>query len=94
LARNTKAMKEKNGLKLVDLGEGKYEVDIKPSTTTDLAAFYGIKRDTMREQIKHMSGEIGRRVGNYFSARQVRMIINELGLPGKLVFETDVIREG
>jgi hypothetical protein len=76
-----------------ELGSGKYEVDIKPCRVMDLASFYGISRDTMRGQIKHLKSEIGERCGQYFTIEQVRKIIHELGIPRKIIFDTDEIRE-
>jgi hypothetical protein len=76
-----------------ELDGGKYEVDIKPCRIIDLANFYGMNRDTMREHIRHMKNEVGERCGQFFTIAQVRKIIGELGIPRKVVFDTDLIKE-
>ena len=83
----------KKRLTITKLENGKSEVEIKPCTVGELAEFYQIDRTTMRTQIKHLTREIGKRSGYYYTIEQVRKIIEELGIPRKIIFESDQIRE-
>lgn len=58
-------------------------VDIRPYTISELATIYGIKPRTMRMWIARHHESIGEKVGRYFTALQVKIIFEKLGLPGK-----------
>jgi transcription initiation factor TFIIIB Brf1 subunit/transcription initiation factor TFIIB len=78
---------------ITELGSGKFETEIKPCTMTELAKFYHMDRRTLNRQLKHMKTEIGKRHGYYFTIEQVRKILDELGIPRKIEFESTEIRE-
>lgn len=47
----------------------------------ELARFYQISDPTLRAWIKGFEEKLGKRVGRYYSAKQVEIIFEELGLP-------------
>ncbi len=56
-------------------------IDIKPYTLKELAAIYGLHRETMRNWLRPFKDEIGKRNGYYFQIHQVRIIFQKLMLP-------------
>ena len=59
-------------------------VEIRPYLPVEIARLYGIDRKTFRRWLKPYEEAIGERKGNYFTALQVRVIFEKLGLPGKI----------
>jgi hypothetical protein len=59
-------------------------VEIKPYYPTELARMYGIDRKTFRRWLKPHAEAIGEKKGHYFTALQVRIIFEKLGIPGKV----------
>ena len=53
-----------------------------PMTLSRLASLYGVSRPTMRKWIKPLLNKLGKIVGQLYNLRQVRLIINHLGVPG------------
>ncbi|MCA0429038.1 MAG: DUF4248 domain-containing protein [Bacteroidetes bacterium] len=56
-------------------------IEIKPYMLNELARFYQISDPTLRAWIKGFEEKLGKRVGRYYSAKQVEIIFEELGLP-------------
>ena len=55
---------------------------IKPCTLTELAAIYGIGVRTMKKWITSHQQAIGEKHGRLYTALQVKIIFEKLGLPG------------
>lgn len=47
----------------------------------ELAGHYGISQKTLRKWLVRLKPELGVRIGNYYSAKQVRIIMRHLGKP-------------
>jgi hypothetical protein len=61
---------------------GQLRVVIKNYRLGELADMYGVSDRVMRRRIKALEPLIGERDGWYYSARQVKIIFRELGVPG------------
>jgi len=55
---------------------------IKPSTLTELAAIYGVGVRTMKKWIILHQEAVGQKQGRIYTALQVKIIFEKLGLPG------------
>lgn len=58
-------------------------VEIKPYSLTELSALYGVSNRTMKNWITPHSGFVGNKIGRLYTALQVKIIFEKLGLPGK-----------
>ena len=58
------------------------QIAIKPCTLTELAAIYGIGVRTMKKWITPHQPAIGEKHGRIYTALQVKIIFEKLGLPG------------
>jgi hypothetical protein len=58
-------------------------VAIKPYSLSELAELYGVTNRTMRNWLTSHKDQIGERIGWLYNARQVKLIFEILGLPGK-----------
>ena len=58
------------------------EMAVKAYTTKELAAMYGISPKTLRTWLTPHKELIGLKMGRYFTALQVRLIFERLGIPG------------
>jgi transposase-like protein len=54
---------------------------IKPMNIKQLAALYGVHRSTMTRWLIPFRDKIGKRTGNLFTPKQVRIIFDCLGEP-------------
>ena len=61
----------------------KESIDIKPYTITELANIYGVKTRTMRNWIAPHQEIIGQKIGRIYTALQIKIIFEKLGLPAK-----------
>ena len=57
------------------------EVMIKPYTVKELAEIYGVSTKTLRTWMLPHREAIGERVSRYFTALQIQVIFDRLGLP-------------
>jgi hypothetical protein len=57
----------------------KDEITSAPRNTKELANHYGITPKTFRSWLKKANLDLGTRLGNYFSPRQVRIIVAHMG---------------
>ena len=57
------------------------EFPIKAYSPKQLCAFYNCDRKTLRKWLRNLEKEIGPRIGNYFTPRQVRVLVELLGEP-------------
>jgi len=62
-------------------------IEVKPYSTKDLAAFYGVHYRTMQRWILPFVQEIGPKNGRYYTVAQVQKIIDKLGRPYRLKVE-------
>jgi transposase len=58
--------------------------EIRPYSTKDLAAIYGVCVKTMNRWIKPFAETIGTKNGRFYSVAQVKIIFDKLGVPCKL----------
>lgn len=56
---------------------------IKPYTPSEIAELYGVSRKVMNRWLLPHWDSIGKRQGRYYTALQVKVIFEVLGLPGK-----------
>lgn len=61
--------------------------DLRPYTITELAEIYGVCRQTFRKWVRPFDEAIGERNGYFYSAIQVQMIIEKIGLPVEMSIE-------
>ena len=64
--------------------DNNFTIEIKAYSITELARMYGISNKSMNRWLKPYSAIIGKKEGRYYTALQVRIIFNKLGLPGKV----------
>jgi len=57
------------------------ETTVRPYTAKELAALYGVSTKTLRTWLQPHKEAIGERVSRYFTALQIRVIFDRLGLP-------------
>lgn len=56
-------------------------IHIKPYTTKEIAAMYGISTKTIIRWMEPIKNEVGEKRGRYFTVNQVERIFTEIGLP-------------
>lgn len=61
------------------------EVKIKPYSLTELSGLYGVSNHTMKNWIAPHHTSVGKKIGRLYTALQVKIIFEKLGLPGKAV---------
>ena len=59
-------------------------IEIKAYSITELAGIYKISNKCMKRWLTPHQDLIGKREGRYFTALQVRIIFDKLGLPGTI----------
>lgn len=59
----------------------KDEFKIQPYTTKELTSHYGTSPKTFRKWLARFKSDLGTRVGNYYSTKQVQIIVDHLGKP-------------
>ncbi|MGC4036071.1 MAG: hypothetical protein QM764_08920 [Chitinophagaceae bacterium] len=57
---------------------------IKPYRIIDLATIFDVNRKTMCRWLNNYPEELGKKMGNYFSIKQVEFMIGQFGLPKKI----------
>jgi hypothetical protein len=60
----------------------KTEVQLKAYSLKELAGFYECSLKIMRTWLKPFEKEIGPRIGHYYTPKQVKVIFENLGIPG------------
>lgn len=58
-------------------------VEVKPYSLTELANIYSVTNRTIKNWMKPFEKEIGEKIGRIYTAKQVKVIFEKLGLPGK-----------
>ena len=56
-------------------------IHVKPYSIKELAVLYRVSRRTMYNWLIPLQDEIGKRIGIYYSVKQVRIIFNNLDVP-------------
>jgi uncharacterized protein YjcR len=59
----------------------KHEFIVQSYNTKELAERYGISPKIMRKWLARLKPALGTRIGNYYSASQVQIIVDHLGRP-------------
>ena len=62
-------------------GETIGDVPIRAYTVKEIAMLYRVCKQTFRKWIKPFEDEIGERNGHFYTVKQVRVIIEKLGMP-------------
>ena len=62
--------------------ETKTIIHVKPYSLKEIAALYGISTKTLSKWIVPIKEKIGMRRGRCYTVNQVRIILDEIGLPG------------
>ena len=62
----------------------KQPVKIKPYSNYEMARLYGICSRTFSKWIRPVRKKIGERPGRYYTATQVQIIVDHIGLPYKM----------
>lgn len=60
-------------------------IEVKPYSLTELANIYCVTNRTMKNWIVKHNEAVGEKVGRLYTAKQVIIIFDRLGLPGKVV---------
>ncbi len=61
-------------------------IEIKPYMISELAKFYQVSDKTFRCWLKGFADRLGKRIGRYYTIKQVEMIFQELGTPKTIEF--------
>ena len=61
-----------------------YVTEIKPYSPSELAQIYGVTKKTINRWLRPHRSRIGDREGLFYTALQVRIIFERLGLPGRI----------
>jgi hypothetical protein len=56
-------------------------IEIKPYMISELAKFYQVSDKTIRCWLKGVEDRLGKRIGRYYTIKQVEMIFQEFGIP-------------
>jgi len=62
--------------------EIKTTIQVKPYSLKEIADLYGISKKTMYKWMEPLKNKIGEKRGRYYTVKQVRLIFDEIGLPG------------
>ena len=58
-------------------------IEIKPYSLTELANIYGVTNRTMKNWITRHDEAVGEKIGRLYTALQIKIIFEKLGLPGR-----------
>jgi hypothetical protein len=59
-------------------------IEIKPYSLTELSAIYGVTNRTIKNWIIPHEETIGNKIGRLYTALQVKIIFEKLGLPSSI----------
>jgi transposase len=59
----------------------KTRIPIKPYSSKELSAMYGVSSKTFRKWIKLFEGQVGQKCGHFYMISQVEIIFSKLGIP-------------
>lgn len=66
------------------MSQTKNTIEVKPYLTNELAKIYQVSDKTLKKWLKVLEEKLGTRMGRYYTAKQVEIIFNELGIPKTL----------
>lgn len=58
-------------------------IEIRPYSLTELGRIYGVQSRTIKKWLEPHTHAIGPKIGRLYTALQVKIIFEKLGLPGK-----------
>ena len=58
-------------------------IEIRPYSLTELAQIYGVTNRTMKNWIIRHDEAVGEKIGRLYTALQIKVIFEKLGLPGR-----------
>ena len=61
-----------------------YVTEVKAYSPQELADIYEVSKCTLNRWLKPYREKIGKREGLYYTVKQIRIIFDALGLPGKI----------
>jgi hypothetical protein len=61
-----------------------YVIEVKPYSITELSNIYGVTIRTMKNWIQPHNQTVGIKIGRLYTAFQVKVIFEKLGLPSKI----------
>jgi hypothetical protein len=64
----------------------KDDFTIRAYTQQELIALYRCSKPTFHKWLKHFEKELGPRIGHFYNPRQVKIIVENLGIPFGLIF--------
>ncbi len=64
-------------------------IEIRPYTAKQLAALYGVSTNTFYKWINRHKEAVGKKIGHFYTIKQVQIIFDRLGYPFTLNFEED-----
>jgi hypothetical protein len=68
-------------------------VMVKPYLSSELSIIYSISHPTFTKWIKSIESELGKRVGAYYTVKQVEIIFKNFGVPYKIVDKIIAVSE-
>lgn len=60
------------------------QIEIRCYSVKELATLYQLSGKTMKKLIAEFAPDIGKRVGHCYTPKQVRVIFDEIGIPGAI----------
>ena len=57
---------------------------VRPSTGKEMAALYGVSYNVFKKWISFFEGQIGPKLGNFYTVKQVLVIFEVLGTPASI----------
>jgi hypothetical protein len=66
------------------MNEVLYVTEVKAYSPAELADIYKVSKCTLNRWLKPHQEKIGKREGLYYTVRQIRIIFEVLGLPGRI----------
>ena len=66
------------------INEVLYVTEVKAYSPAELANIYQVSKCTLNRWLKPYKEKIGKREGLYYTVKQVRVIFDALGLPGRI----------
>ena len=60
------------------------QIELKGYSIKELATLYQISGKTMKKWITEFVPDVGKRVGHYYTPKQVKVIFKEIGIPGEI----------
>ena len=59
----------------------KYSMPIRAYTLKQIASLYCVSKQTFKLWLKPFEKEIGKRIGHFYSVKQIKIILEKLGTP-------------